>query len=107
MTELSGALRERVGVERENDARDVRAGSLGKYRYDGAIWAALTPLVAGVQSAGDALSGLPRWQVRIRKREDIDQRTRLSWRGRYLHVRGVVCDPRLPAELLLTCEEAR
>jgi head-tail adaptor len=107
MTELTGHLRERVGVERRNDARDALAGSLGKYRYDGAIWAAITPLIPADFSVGDALSALPRWQVRIRKRADIDQRTRFSWRGRYLHIRTVICDPRRPAELLLTCEEAR
>lgn len=107
MTEFSGALRERVGVERTADVRDALAGFKGKYRYDGAVWAAVTPLMPADQNVGDAISALPRWQVRVRKREDYDQRMRLTWRGRTLYIRSIISDPRKPAELLLTCEEKR
>jgi head-tail adaptor len=107
MTEFSGALRERVGVERSADVRDALAGFKGKYRYDGAVWAAVTPLMPAELSAGDAISALPRWQVRVRKREDYNQRMRLTWRGRTLYIRSIISDPRKPAELLLMCEEKR
>jgi head-tail adaptor len=107
MTELTGTLRERVGVEQRNDARDALAGALGKYRYEGAVWAAVTPLGPADLVVGDALSALPRWNVTVRKREDFSLDTRLTWRGRYLHVRSILCDPRAPVLLQLTCEEAR
>jgi hypothetical protein len=53
------------------------------------------------------LSAMPRWQVTMRKREGIDPRVRLTWRGKYLAVRQVVSDPREPAYLIATCEEVR
>ena len=107
MTEFAGALRERIAIERRNDERDMLAGARGKWRYDGAAWAAITPLVAADLVIADAISALPRWRVTIRKREGIDPSSRIVWRGRYLRVRSVESDPREPAQLVLLTEEQR
>lgn len=105
--EFSGVLRERVSIERARHERDVMAGAMRGYTYDGAAWAAVAPLVPASIAEADALTALPRWQVTMRKREGIDQRTRLVWRGRFLAVRGVMSDPREPAQMILNCEEKR
>lgn len=105
--ELAGALRERVIIETRAGNRDAAAGATGKYVYAGEAWASLMPLVSGVQSQADALNAMPRWQVTMRKREGIDPRVRLTWRGKYLVVRAVISDPREPAYLIATCEEVR
>ena len=107
MSEFAGTLRERVVLETRLEARDARGGAIGKYNYDGVAWAALMPLVPGDLARADALSAMPRWQVTMRKREGVGLRTRLTWRGKYLAVRGMVSDPRQPAQMLLTCEEVR
>jgi head-tail adaptor len=107
MTEFSGALRERVTIERRLGNRDALGGATGRYAYDGAAWAAVTPLIPADLIVADSLSALPRWQVTIRKREGIDLRTRFVWRGRFLGVRGCITDPRDPARMVLTCEEKR
>jgi head-tail adaptor len=107
MTEFAGSLRERVVLETRLESRDSRAGATGSYSYDGVAWAALMPLMPADLTRADALSAMPRWQVTIRKREGVGMRTRLTWRGKYLAVRGVVSDPREPAQMLLTCEELR
>jgi len=107
MSEFAGTLRERVVLETRLEARDTRGGAVGKYIYDGVAWAALMPLIPGDLTTADALSALPRWQVTIRKREGVGLRTRLTWRGKYLAVRGVVSDPREPAHMVMTCEEVR
>lgn len=107
MNEFAGSLRERVVLETRLDARDAYGGATGKYSYDGVAWAALMPLVPGDLARADALSAMPRWQVTMRKREGLGLRTRLTWRGKYLAVRGIVSDPRQPAQMLLTCEEVR
>lgn len=107
MTEFSGALRERVTIERRLGNRDALGGATGRYAYDGAAWAAVTPLIPADLTVADSLSALPRWQVTIRKREGIDLRTRFVWRGRFLGVRGCITDPRDPARMVLTCEEKR
>lgn len=107
MTEFAGTLRERVVLETRLEARDARGGATGKYSYGGVAWASLMPLVGSDLTRADALSALPRWQVTIRKREGVGIRTRLTWRGKYLAVRGVVSDPREPAHMVMTCEEVR
>jgi head-tail adaptor len=107
MTELSGALRERVIIERRLGNRDTLGGATGRYAYEGAAWVAVSPLIPASLTAADALSAMPRWQVTMRKREGVDLKTRLVWRGRYLGVRGCISDPRDPARMVLTCEEAR
>lgn len=107
MSEFAGALRERITLERRNGERDMLAGARGKYRFDGAAWAAVTPLIPAGLVAGDAISGLPRWRVTMRKREGVDVASRLVWRGRYLAVRGVESDPREPAQMILMTEEQR
>lgn len=107
MSEFTGTLRERVVLETRLESRDARGGATGKYSYDGVAWASLMPLVPGDLTRADALSALPRWQVTMRKREGVGMRTRLTWRGKYLAVRGLVSDPREAAQMVLTCEEVR
>ncbi len=105
--EFAGALRERVTLEQRLGNRDGLAGATGKYAYDGAAWTAVMPLMPAGLVAGDSLSAMPRWQVTMRKREGVDQRTRLVWRRKYLAVRTVVSDPRDPSRMVLTCDEVR
>ena len=107
MSEFAGTLRERVVLETRLESRDGRGGANGRYSYDGEAWAALMPIMPAELSRADALSALPRWQVTMRKREGIGPGTRLTWRRKYLAVRGVICDPRVPAQIVLTCEEVR
>jgi SPP1 family predicted phage head-tail adaptor len=107
MTEFAGALRERISFERRSAERDLLAGARGKWRYDGAAWAAVTPLGAAEAVEADALSALPRWRVIVRKREGVDPGCRIVWRGRYLRVRSVESDPREPAQMILTTQEQR
>ncbi len=105
--ELAGSLRERVILETRIGTRDTVAGATGKYAYMGQAWASISPIIPAAVSQADALSAMPRWQVIIRKREGIDPRVRLTWRSKYLVVRGVISDPREPAYMILTCEEKR
>jgi head-tail adaptor len=105
--EFAGTLRERVVIETRLSTRDSRAGTVGNYRYDGEAWAAVSPLMPADLTRADALSALPRWQVTLRKREGLGLSTRLTWRGKYLAVRGAHSDPQTPAQMRLTCEEVR
>jgi head-tail adaptor len=105
--EFLGMLRERVTIERRLGNRDALGGASGHYAYEGAAWVAVSPLIPADLAAADSLSAMPRWQVTMRKREGIDLKTRLVWRGRFRGVRGIVSDPRNAAQMVLTCEEAR
>ena len=108
MSEFAGALRERIVIEQRRDqGRDPGGGTRVKWDYDGAVWAAVAPLIPADLIAGDVLSALPRWQVTMRKREGISPATRIVWRGRYLKIRSVESDPRTPAQMILTTEEQR
>jgi head-tail adaptor len=92
--EFAGALRERIMIEQRIDSRDLIASATGDYGFDGAAWAAVLPLNHDAIVEADSLSARPRWEVTMRKREGITQRTRLWWRNRFLVVRQVACDPR-------------
>ncbi len=105
--EFTGRLRERVLIEQRQGNRDLLAGATGSYAYAGEAWVALMPLMPGDLTQADALSAMPRWQVTMRKREGIGPGTRLTWRRKYLAVRGVISDPREPAQIVLMCEEVR
>lgn len=105
--EFAGALRERISIEQRRHERDVLAGAVRGYTYDGASWASVSPLAPGDVALADALSALPRWRVTMRKREGIGPATRIVWRGRFLAVRSVVSDPAEPAQMQLLCEEMR
>lgn len=107
MSEFAGALRERIAFERRSNERDLLAGARGKWRYDGAAWAAVAPLAPGDLEQADSLSALPRWRVTVRRREGIDLNSRIVWRGRYLRVRSIESDPREPAQMILVTEEQR
>ena len=37
----------------------------------------------------------------------LAQTANVVWRGRFLGVRNIISDPRDPARMVLTCEEAR
>lgn len=105
--ELAGSLRERVIIETRLGTRNSSAGAVGSYRYDGLAWAAVSPVMPADITRADALSALPRWRVTMRKREGVGVGTRLTWRGKYLAVRGALSDPQVPAQMQLTCEEVR
>ncbi len=105
--ELAGTLRERVVIETRLGNRNAAAGAIGNYAYAGETWASLNPIMPATLAEASALSALPRWQITMRKREGIDMKTRLTWRRKYLAVRGIISDPREPAFMLLTCEEVR
>lgn len=107
MAELAGALRERVTIESRLNERDIIAGRRHVWRYDGAAWVGVRPLIPASLAEADALSAAPRWAVTMRKREGIGLDTRLVWRGKFLNVRGVVSDPAEPAHMILTCHEQR
>ena len=105
--EFAGELRERILLETRLGNRDAIAGSSGRYAHVGEAWAAISPLMPADLSSADSVSALPRWRVIMRKREGVDPRMRLLWRGRYLAVQAVVSDPREPAQMILTCAELR
>ncbi len=105
--EFAGALRERLVIEQRLGSRDLIGGATGRYMYEGAVWAAVSPLMPAELAAADSLSALPRWQVTMRKRERISLRTRFVWRGKFLCVRAVLSDPREPSRMILTCDEVR
>jgi head-tail adaptor len=107
VSEFAGSLRERVTIERRDTSRDALGGANRRYVYDGAAWVAVRPIVQGGLIAADAISALPRWQVTMRKREEIGPWTRFVWRGKFLVVRGVECDPREVGIMLLSCDEVR
>ncbi|MGL4640544.1 MAG: phage head completion protein [Shewanella sp.] len=96
MTEF---MRDRVTIERLLKS--------GAYTYDGAAWVAVAPLILADPTAADSPTALPRWRVTMRKRDGVDLKIRLVWRGRFLNVQSVIADTEDPSRIVLECEETK
>ena len=107
MSELAGALRERVELQRRDDARDAIGGAVGEWVSLGMAWAAIIFDRSGAGIIGDAADASPWWRVTMRARADVSVGDRMLWNGRVLMVRSVERDPRFPDRLHARAEEAR
>lgn len=104
---LAGVLRERVLVERPDEARDALGGRGGDWIAEGAAWALLEPAGRGGDVRGDAREAMPRFRVLMRARGDVAPGWRLVWRGAGLMVAAVERDPRAPDRMVLLVETMR
>ena len=71
MSELAGALRERVEVQRRGAGRDALGGLVGAWETIGLAWAALGYERAGAAVVAGAVDASPWWQVVMRTRDDL------------------------------------
>jgi SPP1 family predicted phage head-tail adaptor len=107
VSELAGALRERVILQRRAEARDGLGGATGGWVSLGSAWAAIDYERAGPGVIAGALDDAPLWRVTMRVRGDVSAGDRLLWGERVLRVRRVERDPRTRDFLRLRAEEAR
>ena len=107
MSELAGALRERVQIERRGEARDALGGATGGWIALGSAWAAVEYERPGPGTAAGAREDRPLWRVTMRARSDVAVGDRLVWAGKQLGVRSVERDPRWRELLILRAEEMR
>lgn len=104
--EFAGTLKERVTIQRMDDARDAAGEAGGAWLTLGTAPASVEPAGTGPIEIGEALAAEPLWRVRMRPR-DVAVGDRLAWRGRLLGVRAVTADPVTPDRIELGCEEER
>jgi head-tail adaptor len=103
--EQSGALDERVIIERWQPARDAAGDDAGGWMVVDSVFAAVRRDGApGRASAGEALRSGRRWQVLLRDRDDLDLLVRLRWRDQLLMVRSVERDARRRDFATLWCD---
>jgi head-tail adaptor len=107
MSELAGALRERVELQRRGSGRDALGGAAGAWELLGVTWAAIEYERAGAGTVAGAADDGPFWRVTMRARGDVAVGDRLLWNGRVLGVRSVERDPLRPDRLRLRAEERR
>jgi head-tail adaptor len=103
--EIAGSLMERVAIERWQGVRDAAGDAVGAWLPLDEVAAAVVP--DGSLSAvrvGDAVRSVRRWQVLLRRRDDIDLAVRLRWQGRQLAVLAIEPRGRQREHLLLLCE---
>jgi head-tail adaptor len=101
--ELSGALTERVGIERFVDLRDAAGATIGHWAPVGSAWAAIAADGSG-GGDGEAQRTRRRWRVTLRAPAAVGLTSRLVWRGQWLAVLSVADDPRQPDRIELRCE---
>ncbi|MDT7934213.1 MAG: head-tail adaptor protein [Sphingomonadaceae bacterium] len=99
MTELTGRLRTRLGVERW---RDLDEGGL--WTADGELWAEMAAMPERTAPDGGAERRRPRFRL-IARPGAIDETCRLIWAGRTLSVLTVRADPVTPDRIEILAEE--
>jgi head-tail adaptor len=99
MTELTGRLRTRLGVERW---RDLDEGGL--WAADGELWAEMAATPERIAADGGAERRRPRFRLTTRPCP-IDETCRLTWAGRTLNVLTVRADPATPDRIEILAEE--
>lgn len=107
MTEFSGALRERIVIERPMTRRTAAGLQEAGWETVASCFAAIAPEGAGAEAEAMALSAMPRFRVVIRHRDGIAIDQRIGWRGRRMMIRQLIFDPRAPDRLTMRCEEVR
>lgn len=105
MAEQTGALDERVTIERWQPARDAAADDAGSWIAVETVFAAVSrDGPASRALAGEAVRSGRRWQVILRDSEDLDLMVRLRWRDQILTVRAVDRDARRRDFATLWCD---
>ena len=107
MSELAGALRERVAVERFVGVPDGAGGTSGDGVALANLWAAVGHDGFGPAAEGERVSRAPRYRVTIRQWSDVEIGDRLRWHGAALRVLSVARDPRRPECVEMVTEETR
>jgi head-tail adaptor len=105
--EFSGALTQRVLVQRRAATRDDLGGASGAWAMIATLWAAIEPATSVSWGEGDLPAAAPRWRATIRAGTDVAIGDRLQWRGLLFAVRMVAADPAMPDRLTLMLEEDR
>lgn len=103
--EQSGALDERVTIERWQPARDAAADDVGSWQVVESVFAAVRrDGPPGRAAVAEAQRSGRRWQVLLRDRDDLDLQVRLRWRNQLLMVRAVERDARRRDFATLWCD---
>ncbi|WP_419813846.1 hypothetical protein [Glacieibacterium sp.] len=100
MTEFSGLLTERLGVEQW--AGDPEAGV---WTSDGNVWGGLVPVDGGPDVLGEGRVSRTRYRLTLRARTGIGLATRFLWRGRKLSVLRLEPDHRLADRTTVLVED--
>jgi head-tail adaptor len=105
--EFSGALTQRVIVQRRAATRDDLGGASGAWTTIATVWAGISPVTPASWGAGDLPAAAPRWTATIRAGADVAIGDRLQWRGLLFAVRAIAADPAMPDRLTIVLEEDR
>ncbi len=107
MTEFAGTLRERIIVERPVSTRNSMGLQEPGWETVCNCLASVALETIGVESQGQALSSMPKYQIIIRQRDGIAIDQRIGWNERYFMVRQLLDDPRMKDRIVMRCEEVR
>ncbi len=83
----AGALDERVTIEQPATADDGYGGETVTWSAVATVWASIRPLSVADGEGQGAVRQATSYGVVIRRRGDIDETMRLTWRGRTFAIR--------------------
>ena len=84
-----GNLRERVTLLHEETTPDGHGGFETEYVEIGTVWARVEPVKDGEQFIAGGIQNITDVLVHIRRRDDLDTTSRLTWEGRTFNIKGI------------------
>lgn len=105
----SGRLRELVTIQQQSVTRASNGEEIITWVDVATVWASVLPKASGERFLVGAAQELAKitHTVRIRYRQGITPKMRLSWGGRLLYVETITDPTGRRAELVLMCEEVQ
>lgn len=105
--ELSGALTERVRIERRREGVSATAALSPIWELVAERWAEVGPVnrLSLSAVASDTWLTARRWRVTLRAGVELSLQLRLVWRGRVLRIVGIDDDPAQADRVTVLAEE--
>ena len=104
-TSRLGALRHRISIEEPVRTPDEGGGAEITWNQVAAVWAEITPKSGREVFESDQLGGRITHEVRLRYRQGIIAKMRLTYQGRIFDIRHVASPSERREWLICACEE--
>ncbi len=97
-------MNERVAFESRISSRDAIGGTVLSWTPAGEVWASVDAITGREANVADQIEAVTSIRVICRRRDDVDQKWRVKWRGRTLSIEAVL--PHADRDrIILLCSE--
>lgn len=82
-----GKMRERIQLQSVTLSRDGSGGATETWTTYATVWAEVRPMSGRERQNAERIEGMADYVFVIRKRDDVTEKHRILWEGRYFNIR--------------------